>query len=117
MAMTPEQAALLDRVRSLLADETDVREVTMLGGRSVMVDERMIVSVLKDGGLLVRVDAERHEELLARPGAAQAEMGVGRSMGPGWIEADAETVADDEQMSEWIGIAREHRRAVTGGRG
>lgn len=116
MAMPPEQAALLDRVRSLIADEPAVREVPMFGGRSVMVDGRMIVSVLKDGGLLVRVDGERHDELVARPGAAQAEMGAGRSMGPGWIEVDAATVADDEQLSEWIGIARAHHRAVTGGR-
>lgn len=114
--MTPEQSALLDRVRSLIADDPAVREVSMFGGRSVMVDERMIVSVLKDGGLLVRVDADRHDELLARPGAAQAEMGAGRSMGPGWIEVAAATIADDERLSAWIGTAREHHRTATGGR-
>lgn len=117
MAMTPEQSALLDRVRSLIADERALREVSMFGGRSVMVDERMIVSVLKGGGLLVRVDAERHEELLARPGAAQAEMGAGRSMGPGWIEVAPQAVADVEGLTAWVEVAREHHRAVTGGRG
>lgn len=114
MAMTAAQTALLDRVRSQIADEPAVREVSMFGGRSVMVDEKMIVSVLKHGGLLVRVDADRHEELLARPGAAQAEMGAGRDMGPGWIEVAAEALVDDASLVEWIGIAIEHNRAVTG---
>ena len=114
MAMTAAQTALLDRVRSQIADEPAVREVSMFGGRSVMVDEKMIVSVLKHGGLLVRVDADRHEELLARPGAAQAEMGADRDMGPGWIEVAAEALVDDASLVEWIGIAIEHNRAVTG---
>lgn len=42
----------------------------------------MAVSALKGGGLLVRVDAGRNDELLSRPGAAQAEMGTARTMGP-----------------------------------
>ncbi|WP_241237208.1 TfoX/Sxy family protein [Brachybacterium saurashtrense] len=116
MAMTPEQAELLAQVRALIADEGTVREVSMFGGRAVMVDERMLVSVQKDGTLLARVDAERHDELLTRPGAAQAQMGAGRSMGPGWIEVAAEALAEDEGLEAWIGVAREHHRAETGAR-
>lgn len=110
MAMTTAQTTLRDRVLELIADEGTVREVSMFGGRSVMLDEKLIVSTLKDGGLLVRVDADRHEELLARPGAAQAEMGAGRDMGPGWIEVAADAIADEDQLAEWIDIAMEHRR-------
>ncbi|GAB3057752.1 TfoX/Sxy family protein [Sediminivirga luteola] len=113
--MTPEQTSLVERVRSLIADEPLVREVSMFGGRSVMVNEKMIVSALKNGGLLVRVDAGRHDELLERPGAVQAEMGPGRDMGPGWIEVSAEAISDDERLSSWIGIAMDHNRTVTGG--
>lgn len=114
--MTPEQTALIERLRALLADETAVREVSMFGGRSVMVDERMVVSALKNGGLLVRVAADRHEELLGRPGAAQAEMGRGRDMGPGWIEVAAAAIEDPARLSAWLEIAMEHHRAATGGR-
>lgn len=67
--MTSAQSELMDWVRTLIADEPLVREVSMFGGRSVMVAERMVVSVLEDGGLLVRVDPERHEEHLARSGS------------------------------------------------
>lgn len=112
--MTPEQLDLVERLRSLLADESVIREVSMFGGRSFMVNEKMIVSALKDGGLLVRVDADRHEELLSRPGAMQAEMGPGRDMGPGWIEVEADALRDDEGLSSWVEIAMEYNRAVTG---
>lgn len=112
--MTPAQTALVERLRTLLAGEPVVREVSMFGGRSFMVNEKMIVSASRDGGLLVRVAAGRHDELLARPGAAQAEMGAGRDMGPGWIDVDADAIAGDEQLADWIAIAMEHNRATTG---
>ncbi|MFT3877488.1 MAG: TfoX/Sxy family protein [Propioniciclava sp.] len=111
--MTPEQDALIDRLRHLLAGQPAMREVSMFGGRSVMVNEKMIVSALKDGGLLVRVPAERHDELLTRPGAAQAEMGPGRDMGPGWIEVAAGTLADDEDLAFWVEVALAHNRTLT----
>lgn len=113
--MTPEQDALIVQLRTLLADEPVLREVSMFGGRSVMVNEKMIVSALKDGGLLVRVDSARHDELLARPGARQAEMGPGRDMGPGWIEVEAATIENDEQLSAWVRIAMDYNSQVTGG--
>ncbi len=47
--MTPEQGALVDRLRALLADEPAVREVAMFGGRSFMVSEKIAVSGLKSG--------------------------------------------------------------------
>ena len=59
-AMTPEQRHLIQRVRALVDEEPDVREVSMLGGRAIMVNDKMIVSAGKTGDLLVRVDAERH---------------------------------------------------------
>lgn len=113
--MTPEQTNLVERLRALLTDEPVLREVSMFGGRSFMVNEKMIVSALKSGGLLVRVDADRHEALLDRPGAAQAEMGQGRDMGPGWIEVDANAISDDGPLTEWVELAMDYNRTVTGG--
>lgn len=112
--MNPAQGALIERLRVLLADEPVRREVSMFGGRSFMVNEKMIVSALKGGGLLVRVDADRHHELLSRPGAAQAEMGAGRDMGLGWIEVDAAALDSDEQLGSWVELAMEYNRTVTG---
>lgn len=113
--MTPEQADLIERLRALLLDQPVIREVSMFGGRSIMVNDKMIVSARANGGLLVRVDADRHDELLTRPGATQAVMGRGRTMGPGWIEVDADTTSDDTQLATWLETAMEHSRAITGG--
>lgn len=115
MAMTPPQTALVERLRGLLSDERALRELSMFGVRSFMVNEKMIVGARKDGGLLVRVDGDRHDELVTRRGAAQAEMGTGRDMGPGWIEVDAQTIGDDEQLSSWVEVAMDYNRVVTGG--
>ena len=114
--MTPEQHRLVQRVRTLVNDEPDVREVSMFGGRAIMVNDKMIVSAGKSGDLLVRADAERHEALLAEPGAAQAQMGAGRDMGPGWITVAPEAIADDERLAFWVNVARDHNRTLTGGK-
>ncbi|WP_167149826.1 TfoX/Sxy family protein [Actinomyces sp. ZJ308] len=113
-AMTPEQRCLVQRVRDLVADEPDVREVSMFGGRAIMVNDKMIVSIGKSGDLLVRTDAEHHEALLAEPGAEQAQMGAGRDMGPGWITVAPETIADDEHLTFWVDAAMSHNRVITG---
>ena len=113
--MTPKQFDLIERIRALLADESEVREVSMFGGVSVMVNENMIVSAMKDGDLLVRVDADRHNELLNKPGASQAAMGPGRDMGPGWIKVEAAAVRGQEQLSAWVDDAMAYNSVVTGG--
>ena len=114
-AMTPEQRHLIQRVRALVDEEPDVREVSMFGGRAIMVNDKMIVSAGKTGDLLVRVDAERHGALLAEPGAAQAQMGAGREMGAGWITVTPEAIADDDRLTFWVDAAMHHNQAVTGG--
>ena len=115
-AMTPEQHHLVQRVRALVDDEPDVREVSMFGGRAIMVNDKMVVSAGKTGDLLVRVAAGRHEALLGEPGAAQARMGAGRGMGPGWITVAPEAVADDGRLAFWVEVAMRHNRAITGGK-
>ncbi|WP_324653026.1 TfoX/Sxy family protein [Georgenia sp. H159] len=109
--MTPH-ADLAQRVRDLLADEPSTREVSMFGGRAFMVDDRIVVSAQRSGELLVRVPADRHHELTARPGARQAVMGTDRDMGPGWVTVDAASLGG-EDLSWWLGIALEHNRAAT----
>ena len=113
-SMTPEQHHLVQRVRALVDDEPDVREVSMFGGRAIMVNDKMIVSAGKSGDLLVRADAERHEALLDEPGATQAQMGAGRDMGPGWITVAPEAIADDDRLTFWVDVAMHHNRATTG---
>ena len=113
--MTP-QGSLVERVRALLSDTASTREVSMFGGRSFMVNDKMVTHALNGGDLLVRVDPQRDGELTELPGASRAEMGPGRAMGPGWIAVSAESIIADEQLSFWIGAALEHNGASAGNR-
>lgn len=76
-----------------------------------MVNDKLVVSAMRDGSLLVRVAAVRHAELTAEAGAIQAEMGAGRSMGAGWISVTANAIADDGRLRFWLDAARSHNQA------
>ncbi|MDP3892050.1 TfoX/Sxy family protein [Nocardioides sp.] len=106
--MSTADADLADRIRVLLAAEESTREVRMFGGVSFMVNESMVVAARPDGDLLVRIAPERSGELTAQPGAEPAEMGSGRSMGPGWISVAREAIADDRRLSSWLEAALDH---------
>lgn len=99
---------LTDRVRDALIAEESLREVSMFGGLSFMVNDKMVVNVRNNGDLLVRVAPEQAPELLMRPGAAQAEMGHGRSMGDGWISVAAASVESGPQLDEWLDVAMQY---------
>ncbi len=108
--MTAEREALADRVRAVLPGDRAVREVSMFGGLSFMVDDSMVVAC-RDGGLLVRIDPARHDELLGLPGAEPAVMGADRPMGPGWISVAPDGLATDEQLAFWVRVGLEFRAA------
>lgn len=115
----PDDDALVERVRAALSAHGPVREVRMFGGLSFLVDDRMVVSVRRDGELLVRADPARADQLLTLAGARTAEMGAGRAMGPSWIAVSAPATATDEGLDVWLGVALEHRgdaRAQRAGR-
>ena len=101
---------LLEEVRTFLPPDRAVREVRMFGGWSVMLEDRMLASVRKDGSLLVRVDPTRAPALLAVEGAQPAAM-AHRTMGPGWIAVSAEAVSTPEQVGFWLIAALEHHAA------
>jgi TfoX/Sxy family transcriptional regulator of competence genes len=105
---------LADRVRAVLASEPSTREVTMFGGLSFMVNERMVVAARRDGDLLVRVDPERDGELVALPGARRAEMGAGRSMGPGWISVAGASLVTDDALTFWTDVALAYNAGASG---
>jgi len=103
--MPRDHGPTAERIRALLADEPSTREVSMFGGLSFMVNDKMIVNVRRGGDLLVRVDPHRSPELVADHGARPAEMGAGRAMGPGWLNVPAERTTCEEQLRFWIDVA------------
>jgi TfoX/Sxy family transcriptional regulator of competence genes len=92
--------ALADRIRALLADERDVMEKKMFGGLAFLIGGNMAVGASGQGGILVRVDPEETDKLLANPGATPMEM-RGRSM-RGWLRVDAAQLQTKRELATWV---------------
>jgi hypothetical protein len=91
---------LANRIRELVSGEPEVTEMAMFGGLAFLVNGNMSVAASGQGGLLVRVDPENTEALLARPHAQPFEM-RGRPM-DGWLRVDAEGVRTKRQLEPWV---------------
>ncbi len=103
---------LADRVREALSGRT-VREVSMFGGLTFMVNDKMTATANTQGDLMVRCDPARVEALLERDGARWPYM-RGRKMSKGWIVVEADRVESDEVLTSWIQEALDYNGKVTG---
>ncbi|MFD4958926.1 TfoX/Sxy family protein [Microbacterium sp. NPDC058389] len=109
--MSQSQQELTDRTRALLADESDVTEKAMFGSHAFLLDDRIVVAVMRDAHLLVRVSVDDAATLTTEAGTAPAVMGPNRrEMGPGWLLVEPDALADDERLLFWIDAAREFNR-------
>ena len=109
--MTAEREVLADRVRAALPRDRPVREVSMFGGLSFMVDDSMVVAARRDGELLVRIDPARYDALLSVPGAKPAVMGTDHPMGPGWITVSRDGLTTDKELAFWTQVGLEYQGA------
>jgi hypothetical protein len=91
---------LANRIRELVAEETDVTEQRMFGGLAFLVGGNMAVAASGQGGLMVRVEPEETNALLAKPHARPFEM-RGREM-QGWLRVDPEGVRTKRQLTPWV---------------
>jgi TfoX/Sxy family transcriptional regulator of competence genes len=91
---------LANRIRELVAAEPDVTEKRMFGGLAFLVGGNMSVAASGQGGLMVRIDPEDTDALLAKPHARPFEM-RGREM-RGWLRVDAEGVRTKRQLAPWV---------------
>lgn len=91
---------LANRIRELIASEPDVSEQAMFGGLAFLIGGKMSVAVSGQGGLMVRVDPEETDALLAKPHAQPFEM-RGRAI-KGWLHIDPEGVRTKRQLEPWV---------------
>lgn len=103
---------LADRVREILSGRV-VREVTMFGGLTFMVNDKITATANTAGNLMVRCDPDRAEALLERDGAEWPYM-RGRKMSKGWIVVPSDRVDSDEVLQSWIQEALDYNKKVTG---
>jgi TfoX/Sxy family transcriptional regulator of competence genes len=91
---------LANRIRELVGGEADVSEQRMFGGFAFLVGGNMSVAASGQGGLMVRVDPEETDALLAKPHVRPFEM-RGREM-QGWLRVDLEGVRTKRQLEPWV---------------
>jgi TfoX/Sxy family transcriptional regulator of competence genes len=103
---------LADRIRQALSGRR-VREVSMFGGLSFMVNDKMTATANNQGDLMVRCDPSRAEILLERDGAGWPQM-RGRKMSKGWIVVEAKRITSDKALKSWIQEALDYNKKVTG---
>jgi TfoX/Sxy family transcriptional regulator of competence genes len=91
---------LAQRIRALLGDRANLNEKKMFGGLAFLISGNMAIAASGQGGILVRVDPEESDDLIASTPAELMEM-RGRSMA-GWLRVDTSDVADDATLGEWV---------------
>jgi TfoX/Sxy family transcriptional regulator of competence genes len=91
---------LAQRIRELIVHEPNLTEQKMFGGLAFLVGGHMSVGVSGQGGLLVHVDPEDTDALLAEPHARPFEM-RGRTM-RGWLRVDAEGLETRDELEPWV---------------
>jgi TfoX/Sxy family transcriptional regulator of competence genes len=101
---------LADRIRELLAGESDLTEQRMFGGLAFLIRGNMAVAASGQGGVLVRVGPAESDELVATTPARPMEM-RGRPM-QGWLRVDPEDVATEGQLATWVERAAAYTRSL-----
>jgi TfoX/Sxy family transcriptional regulator of competence genes len=91
---------LADRIRELVAGEPRLSEKKMFGGLAFLIGGNMAVAASGQGGLMVRVDPQRSEKLVATTKARPLEM-RGKQM-QGWLRIDSEDVRTKRQLAPWV---------------
>jgi TfoX/Sxy family transcriptional regulator of competence genes len=101
---------LAARIRELMASEPGLTEKKMFGGLAFLVGGNMAVAASGQGGVLVRVDPEESDTLLATTNASLMEM-RGRQM-QGWMRVDLADVRTKQQLAKWVEIGVAYARSL-----
>lgn len=107
MAYDEELAA---RLRDLLDEEAGLTEQKMFGGLAFLVGGNMAVVASGQGGLMVRVDPARADELVASTPARLMEM-RGRPM-RGWLRVGTEHLRTKRDLARWVALGTTYARSL-----
>jgi len=102
--------SLADRIRERVGGEAGLTEKRMFGGLAFLINGNMAVSASSKGGLLLRVDPERTEELVQAPHTGRFVM-RGREM-DGWLRVDPAAVATDPDLAHWVDLGVSYARTL-----
>ena len=100
---------LAERIRACVASERGLTEKKMFGGLAFLVGGNMAVAASGQGGLLLRCDPARTDELVARPAAERFAM-RGREM-DGWLHVGVDGMTDTD-LERWVAVGLEYVRTL-----
>jgi TfoX/Sxy family transcriptional regulator of competence genes len=101
---------LADRIRWVIGYDGALAERKMFGGLAFLINGHMAAAASRDGGILVRVDPTRADDLLATTGATAAVMG-GRRM-TGWLRVAPADLVNDDELAGWIQLGTDYARSL-----
>jgi hypothetical protein len=101
---------LAQRIRSALGEQPGLTEQQMFGGLAFLIGGNMAVAASGQGGLLLRVDPDETEHLLATTEARPFEM-RGREM-RGWLRVAAEDVESEPSLARWVELGSAFARSL-----
>ena len=101
---------LAGRIRGLIGNEPSLREQKMFGGLAFLIGGNMAIAASGQGGILVRVDPQESDALVAKTGASVMEM-RGRSM-QGWLRVAGDDVATDAELASWVERGTSYARSL-----
>jgi TfoX/Sxy family transcriptional regulator of competence genes len=101
---------LADRIRELFAGEPGLTEQKMFGGLAFLIGGNMAVAASGQGGVLVHVDPDESEKLVAKTDARLMEM-RGREM-RGWLRVDTEHLHTKRQLAKWVELGAAYARSL-----
>lgn len=104
---------LAERIRELLVAEPELSEKKMFGGLAFLLDGRMAVAVSIQGGIMVRVERDQTERLIATT-AAEPMVMKDREL-QGWVRVAASGVRTRRQLQRWVarGVERAHAEGAS----
>ena len=91
---------LAERIRELVGSEAQLTEKQMFGGLAFLVGGNMAIAASGQGGVLVRVDPDSSDTLVAKTAAYPMEM-RGRQM-QGWLRVDSDDVRTKRELAAWV---------------
>jgi TfoX N-terminal domain len=101
---------LAARIRHLVGGESGLTEQKMFGGLAFLIGGNMAIAASGQGGVLVRVDPEQSDQLVATTNAYVMEM-RGRQM-RGWLRVDADDVGAKRQLAQWVELGVTYARSL-----
>jgi TfoX N-terminal domain len=103
-------AELADRIRELIGSDSGLTEQKMFGGLAFLIGGNMAVAASGQGGVLVRVDPEESDALVATTNARPMEM-RGRQM-RGWLRVGTEDLRTRRQLAKWVELGTTYARSL-----